>query len=365
MSKRDEPRLALATSGAAAFGLAGVVVVDLVGSRLLHPPDLGVYGLVALLIALAGVGPWLARPSRGRTVVVRCEEGLVHAGALTLRAGDVTALHVAAAARGQSVAIARGRSVVFLEVERADEAQRIAASLNVPIAPMGAVVRPSSRAFAVVQLLVTVVTIVFAALYLAATQRPWTVGPEYDEWPAKALFGVGGVVAAGIGFALLVARRVLPGHALTLGRGAWDAHVALQRRQADEAVRTEEGRLALPEAEEEARSEPIRVANLGRGDEPIGAWLARLDAIPSESHAYRGDALKKDVLWDMLGDDGAPVDARMAAARVLQRRYGAAEEALVRVVEDREVRVRVEAALEEHDDAEEHLERLGPLFRAR
>ena len=78
-----------------------------------------------------------------------------------------------------------------------------------------------------------------------------------------------------------------------------------------------------------------------------------------------GDALTTDVLWEMLGDAGAPVDARMAAARLLQRRYGEAEQALVRVVEDRDVRVRVEAALEEHDEAEEHLERLGPLFRAR
>ena len=107
------------------------------------------------------------------------------------------------------------------------------------------------------------------------------------------------------------------------------------------------------------------MANLGRGDEQVGAWLARLDAIPNEQHAYRGDAMRKDVLWETLGDGAAPVDARMAAARVLQRRYGEEAPALVRVVSDDEVRVRVEAALEEHDEAEEHIERLGPLFRAR
>jgi len=76
--------------------------------------------------------------------------------------------------------------------------------------------------------------------------------------------------------------------------------------------------------------------------------------------------LKKDVLWETLGDDGAPVDARMAAARVLRRRHGEEARALVRVVDDHDVRARVAAALEDqHEEVEEHLERLGPLFRAR
>ena len=45
----------------------------------------------------------------------------------------------------------------------------------------------------------------------------------------------------------------------------------------------------------------------------------------------------------------------MAAARVLRRRYG----------EERGALVRIDAALDEHDDAERRIERLGPLFRAR
>ncbi|HSO31095.1 MAG TPA: hypothetical protein VLT33_01230 [Labilithrix sp.] len=369
VTKRDESRLALATTAVAALGLAGVVIDDLVGVRLFHPQEFGVYGAVALFIALAGVGPWLAWKNRGRTVAVSCEEGLVRAGALTIRAGEVTALHVAAAARGRSVAIARGSNVVFLEVERIDEAQRIAAALNVPATPFGELgVRPAAQWVAVLPLVAAALAVVFGPLYYAAATHGFDPMAGVS---GKALFGIGGVITAWVSLALLVTRRLAPGQAVAVGRGAWDAHVGLQLgRAADaeiEAVKGEEERRAraLERAEEEARNAPIRVANLGRGDEPIGAWLARLDAIPSENHAYRGDAMKKDVLWEMLGDAGAPVDARMAAARLLQRRYGEAEQALVRVVEDRDVRVRVEAALEEHDEAEEHLERLGPLFRAR
>ena len=44
----------------------------------------------------------------------------------------------------------------------------------------------------------------------------------------------------------------------------------------------------------------------------VGAWLARLDAIPNEQHAYRGDAMRKDVLWET----GLPIVASGAANAV-------------------------------------------------
>ena len=55
----------------------------------------------------------------------------------------------------------------------------------------------------------------------------------------------------------------------------------------------------------------------------------------------------------------------MGAARVLRKRYGEEERALVRAVDDRDVRLRIEAALEDQEDAERTLATLGPLFRAR
>ena len=370
VTKRDDSRLAYATTLASALGLTGVVLDDLLNGNLFRPPDVSVYGLVALLIVLAGVGPWLAWTRRGRAMKVKCEAGVVHAGDLSIRAGDVTALHVASGARGCSVAVTRGSNVVFLEVERADEARRIAEAVRVPVTPFGELgARPASRSFAAVQALVSVLAIAFGPLYFAAAVGGYDPGLGVS---AKALFGVGGFLASWAAVALVVTRRLVPAQAMAIGRsGTWDAHVALHRRHAADAevdaVRTEEDKRAqaAEREEEQARAQPIRVANLGRGDEQVGAWLARLDAIPNESHAYRGDAMKKDVLWETLGDDSAPVDSRMAAARVLRRRYGEEERALVRVVDDHDVRVRVEAALEEHDEAEEHIERLGPLFRAR
>lgn len=369
VTKRDDPRLALAMTAAAALGLAAVVLDDLLGADIFRPPQVGVYALVALLIALSGVGPWLAWTRRGRAMSVQCGPGVVRAGELSIQADQVTALHIASGVRGRSVAIARGSSVVFLEVERADEALRIAEALEVPGAPFGELgVRNASRALAAVQALVTVVAVVSAPLYFAAAMHGFDLVAGIS---GKALFGVGGVVASWVALALLVVRRLLPAQAIAMGSSAWDAHVALHRRHAAEAevdaVRPDEERRtqAAEREEAQARAEPIRVANLGRGDEPVGAWLARLDAIPRESHAYRGDAMKKDVLWETLGDAGAPVDARMAAARVLRRRHAEPERALLRVVAEPDVRVRVEAALEEHDEAEEHIERLGPLFRAR
>ncbi len=281
---------------------------------------------------------------------VTCEPGIVRAGDLAIEAGDVTALRVATGVRGHSVAIARGSKLVFIEVERADDAARIAQALEVPTVPFGGLGDLTVRRWlAVVQALIGVVALVCAPLYLAAALGSFDalIGSS-----GKGLFGVMGVGASWLALALLATRRLLSGHAIALRKGTWDAHAELHRRpDADTAP--------------DARDEPIRVANLGRGDEGVGAWLARLDAIPTEQHAYRGDAMKKDVLWDTLGDDHAPVDARMAAARVLQRRYGEEEPALVRVVGDHDVRVRVEAALEEQAEAEEQIERLGPLFKAR
>lgn len=367
--KRDEPRLALAATAASALGLAAVVLDDLLGASLFRPPDVGVYGAVALLISVGGIGPWLAWHSRGQTRVVTCEPGVVRAGDLTVQAGEVTALRIAIARRGRSVAVARGTSVVFLEVEHADEAQRIATALNVPMTPFGALdLRPPVRWARTLQLLVAIFALACGPLYFLATRGfDPVVGIS-----GKAIFGIGGVAAAWLSLVILATRRFAPGGALAVGQGIWDAHVALHRAHAEraevDAVRSEEEKRAnaCEEAEASARAEPIRVANLGRGRERAAAWLARLDALPSESHAYRGDALSKDVLWETLGDDGAPVDARMAAARLLRRRHGEEERALVRVVDDHDVRARVVAALEEqHEDAEEQLRRLGPLFHAR
>lgn len=351
MTDKDDARLAVVLTGLAAAALVLVVADDLWRLHWLPAPGGIVYAAVAALMVLAGVGPWLARRRRrGHTVAVRCEDGVVRMGSVPIAAEDVRALSVARAARGRSVAIARRDEVVFVEVERAADAARIEEALGACSQPIGALgVRRRSRRLAVPQLVLSLVAIIFATAYVLVTALGYASPWAFPD--PKALFGVGGVIAAELSALLLFARALLPRHALGLSRtGAWEAHAALHSEQ-ERAPAADEG--------------PAPLERLRRGDEAVGMWLARIDAMPTEPHAYRGDALTKDVLWAALGDPAAPVDARMGAARVLRRRHGEDERALVRVVDDPDVRVRVSAAIEEQEEAELHIATLGPLFRAR
>ena len=351
LTRRDEPRLALALTVFAPLTLACVVIDDFWNTALFQPPGFPTYFGVAVMIALAGIGPWFAWRKAGAIRRVSCEPGKVTAGSLVIHAGELTALRIVSGARGKSVAVARGRSVVFFEVERADEAARLAKALGVP-APFGELaLTPSKRWPAVFQALVTSLSVAFAALYLLSA----VVSPVLFE--GKTIFGLGGVIASFASLAVLLARSFGRGEAVALGASRWDAHVALH-------LHKNENGEDVPEVVDDDVA-PRPVSRLGRGNEPTAAWLARLDALPSDAHAYRSDALPADSLWETLGDGEAPVDARMAAARVLRLRFHEEPKALVRVVDDGDVRERIEAALEEHEEAEQHLERLGPLFRAR
>lgn len=360
VTKRDDARLASFVTAAAALFLLVVLADDAFHLTLVRAPASAMFLTVACAMALAGVGPWLAWSRRtGRTVQLRCANGAVETQRLRIVARDVRAVSVAPAAQGASVAIEHGRRVTFLEVERAEDGTRIAATLRAAHPQTsGVVVLPSARGASVVQAVVSLIALASAPLYfLGAIHVDFSGGLVAEP---KALFGLLGVVSAGLSFLFLMARQIWPNQAVVLGRrSAWETHAALHRERAEQAARDDVVEPAPGPAEH------VRIGGLGRGDEGVGAWLARLDAIPTEQHAYRGDALKKDVLWDALADATAPVDARMGAARVLRHRYGEEEGALVRVVDDPEVRLRVEAALDDHDDAERRIETLGPLFRAR
>ncbi|MDB4945643.1 MAG: hypothetical protein JWP97_5177 [Labilithrix sp.] len=354
MRKREESRVALAVTAMAACGLAAVVLDDLLGTRAFRPPEFGVYAFVALLIGIGGVGPWLSWRHQGEVEKVTLERGRVRVGGQVVDGASVTGLRVAQGKHGHSVAIRRGRDLMFVEVERAEDARQIVEALAVPSPAFGELrLAPVKHLLAVLQALVTSAALACAPLYLlSALQTFQTPGLAHG----KAIFGMGGVLAALLAMALLIARRVLPGHAQSVGTTSWDRHVALHLGE-------DEDEAGEPAAAEASASYAPRLA---RGGEQVGAWLARLDALPGAGDVYRGTPLEQEDLWSMLGDGAAPLDARMGAARLLRVRHGEPREALVRVVEDPEVRVRVAAALEdEREDVEEHLARLGPLFRAR
>lgn len=354
LTRRDGARLALVSTWAFAVFLGAVGVDDLahLGLVPLRPDAFG-FACVALAIVGAALSPWLATRSGGARVRVACEAGRVAAGALSIEASSVTGLSIAAGERGFSVAVARGPRVAFFEVERRSDATRIARALGASGTWFGTVPLPeASRLFAAIQGVTGVVLVAAAALYFAGAMG-WA-----DS--SKELWGATGVAGALVATALLTARRLLPHQALAVRRAAWDRHVALH----EAAGRFARSGPADDEADRDHEAAERAPRALARGDEPLAAWLARVDALPADGGAYRA-AMKRDDLWQTLGDAAAPADARIAAARLLRRRHGEDEGLLVRVVEDADVRVRVEAAIDEDDDAVERLERLGPLFRAR
>jgi hypothetical protein len=193
---------------------------------------------------------------------------------------------------------------------------------------------------------VTLLSAVCYASFLANVDAPW----------AEKGYGIFGVVAIALSFVALGVEMLRKDAKVGALPSAWDAHAA---------IHTASDREVAVEAEVDgagtARGAEVTLA---RGDEPVAVWLARLDAVPANEGAYRGDALKRDVLWEALRDEASPPDVRMAAARVLRVRYEEDGRAIRGAVADRDVRLRVDAAIEE-DEAAHRIEELGPLFRAR
>lgn len=361
VTRRDGATLALFFSWFSAAFLAAILADDMFRLDLV-PLGPSVPGFVIVALAAAGgaLFPWLTVRASGAEVRVRLEEGAVEVGEQELLAGEVTGLSIAKAERGVSLAIARGKRLVFLELERRADAARVARALGVETPWFGSITLPeTSRLLAAMQAVIALALLAAAPLYFLGATGALSSA-------AKPLFGTICVAGTLVSALLLTVRRVVPNQALSMRRTAWDRHVALHEAEGRFSEHAKVGEGAEKELEDAA---PLGPSLLARGDESRAAWLARLDALPAERGAYRGEALKRDVLWDTLGDAASPVDARVAAARILKRRHEAPPDALVRVVaDDPDVRVRVETAIDDaldDEDVAHQLERLGPIFRAR
>jgi hypothetical protein len=346
LDRRDDARIGVGTTALSAFALLGVLADDLSHVHL-FPSGKAAYAAVALLMALAGLAPWIARGRKGKLVNVACGSGLVALGKLTIAANEVQSVHVARAAQGASVAIALASGgTIFVAVERPEDAILIARALGregeLPIAR-------GAPLLAGLQGVFTLGSLAFALLYWSGATGALPFGEKED--------GVLGVVFALLSLALVLTRRraALLGHRLALRSKEWDAHVSLHAQGEEE--------------EEKAPASGHVPSALARGDESMTEWLARLDALAASSGAaYREGALDRESLFALLEDPATAPDVRIAAARLLEKRFGAKKEDLVRVAADPDVRLRVEAVLddeEEEDEAPERLARLGPLFRAR
>lgn len=335
--------------------LAGVLVDDL-----FRIPIHGIHGRVdpatssAFLTGIflvAAIGPWLVRRARARRVAVELGRGEIRVEGAAVRPVDLVAVGIRAGVKGASVGLRSSKGApFFLEVATLEEATAIAASLG---GIRGTVIEDGPRGgagararLARTQKLVTAALCVTAPLYYLAVIHPRHV-PLIEPKP---LFGLLSVALAVITALVFAARRFVPGaHPSEIAgdtANRWDAHARLH---------AEEGAAPV------ARDEP---SPLRRGEESPAAWFARLDALPIEAGGYRVQALPREDLVGILSDDEAALDTRMAAARVLRRRLGEPPKTLD-VVTDPDIRLRVEAATLEPEEADDALDRLGPIFRAR
>ncbi len=343
--------LAVATTAFGALVLAMLVGDDLLFEAQRVPLSRGATGVfvVAILYACAAFGPFLATGRRSAAREVSFQPGRLRIGAHSIEAGDVTGVAIARAARGRSVAVTRGSRTVFLEVDSASNAARVARALSGSEARVVlAVDRGSLRA---VQILVTVLLVFAATLHL----RYAILGVA----ESKTTFGLVALVLTELAFVLAALRTTFP---RLVGR---DEHDRLRVRNAyDEHVRLHASSTE-PFAETEQDVPRVRVAALAQGDDDERTWLARLDAMPLDGGAYRGEAATRDVLWATLTDEDQDVGTRMAAARVLGRRYGEERVRVAESLDDPEVRARALAAMEDAEEAVSRLEALGPMFRGR
>lgn len=325
----------------AALGLDVLLADDLFGGRLLRIGiSNGVYAVVAALVVLACVVPLLRSTSRRRVVKVGLGSGAIALADATVRGVDVAAFDVVRGERGLSVGLMVGKDVRFLEVEREADVARIALALGTGPKRGELALKTQRVGLAVAQLLTAMAGTAAAAFYLhAALLHAGEKGPA----------GLVGIACSHGALLVMFLRAAWRGPVGSRSAGAYDNHVALHARGPN------------LEGFESASGE---VTTLSQGAEPVAAWLARLDA-PAGGSAYREDVPPRDQLWSTMKDDAAPLDARMAAARLLRLRFAEAPETLTRVVSDPEERVRIEAAMEEAGEAEARLAALGPLVRLR
>ncbi len=349
LDRAEDIGVALVLAIAAPVFLGEIAADDVGGVRVIPlEPSPATYALLVALLVLAAIAPWLVRAARPKPVRVELGRRFLGLGRRTIAAEDVRAVRVAAGARGVSVAIAHGvkARVTFLEVESVDDAAAILRALDVAKAPHGEIdLRPRARSL-----------LPYARGVLTASAMLGTIAYAggafgYHHWWAEKPYGLFAIGSCILSCGFLIA-QVLRGRSVVVWRGAWDEHLALH---------SAEGHARDLDATASSADSP-----LARAGASARAWIARLATRGPDGGAYRGDAMKRDELWDALRDEQAPADVRMAAARVLRVRYAENDDAIVSAVGDEDVRVRVGAAIEDdEDEAAERIEKLGPIFRAR
>jgi hypothetical protein len=331
-------------------------------------------GMVAWL--LAPLGTWNAR-SKTVNVTVEREAIRVAQGRRSRRIAraDVTAVSVAKAAKGASVAVQIGRESELFEVTELEDAKAIARALTGEPDGAGVVDLRAPKPWPILaRRALAILGPVACALYWLGATSAFPGGKEV--WGSASL---GMCILQTIAFVLGAALRTRLGVAKD-GIVVRGAHVAASEVKVTEGLtgtvlETPAGAVRLPSSWpgtahvrihaaqriEEPRREPTR-SRLGMQEgETVRSWLDRLDGWSHGDGVYRGDLPTAEELAATVADETHPLDVRLGARRLLSR-----SQVRVRIaVDDEDVQRRLDAvALEEAEEAEAKLLRLGPVFHS-
>ena len=319
--------------------------------------------LFGLGLATWALGAALAYRPRVRVVDVTDAADALHAGAVKVPRGAPA--RIADGVRGVSVAMGCGKGdVAFFEVDSAEDAAALVAMAAAVVGEPVVYRMGFDRFRGTARLL----GLIGAAAGLAYGV---TVGLlSYSEY--KTMFGLTALFAASVAtlFYLIAEfawRDVVigaPGPSTGV-TGAIGRHLVLHRR--DEESRAEAGKKRVDVAAGARTFTGVegRVRVMARGDETVRAWLARVDVAGAQDEGYRSDAPTREELHALLGDATAATDLRLAAARVLVRRYRESPESVCAGIERDLVPYVRSITGEELEPAAEALDSLGPAFRAR
>lgn len=347
MRARVIQRRHVATVATSIVGFYGALVLAVVASVGRWAPA-GLYGASAALV-LAAIVPFSVLLWRPRARPCEIDEGVVRVGRHVFRAESVTGFSVAPDGHGVSVAIGSGAQTTFLEVDTMNDARLIATALKKRFPADGELHLTLPRQSP------SVVVTLFSVCALALA----VMLPPYASFRDALAPFWGGMIELAFLLAFLAIGRMRNPMKLRWGTAAQvEPARALDRSPIERHVqRHAQARLTAPPA-----APRVRVDLLAQGGDSVADWLARVDRL-DRAGGYRGEAAPTELLFETVRDDNAPVDVRLAAARLLKVRDGEDRIRIADAVTDADIRARILAVTD--DDPEGALDAVGPLFRAR
>lgn len=303
----------------------------------------------SVALVIAAIAPYFVLAWRPRASECTIAEGHVKVGIHSFHADAVTGFSVAPDGHGVSVALGIGDQTTFLEVDTMNDARLIATALKKRFPADGELrlTLPSQSPSLVVAMFS------FVALVLAGLL------PFFTGFSEGLIMIWSNTITLTVLLAILVIMRTRKPMKLSWGTATQiEPTRTLDRSPIERHVRRHErARLTAPPV-----APRVRVDLLAQGNDSVGEWLKRIDAL-DRAGGYRGENAPSELLFETVKDDHAPIDVRLAAARLLKVRDNEDRMRIADTVTDADIRARILAVTDEHPEAA--LAEVGPLFRAR